>query len=155
MHINKPLFKDGTCWVRNVLTPPDVIIFSRRCRRRFRRRWRCIDRVSHAPKLLLVVWVSAQCFRCVLAYGLRAVMWEPYKGLYKNLYFIMNITTGFLYHFCSFVRTSYWSRDWYGKHSGFPIRGSDSLHPNFLVDLGCLVGFRCIVSILAYEPSCN
>ena len=59
MHLNKPLFKDGICRVHYVLTPLIDMFFSRRCRRWVRRRWRCVDRVSPVPKLLLVVWVSA------------------------------------------------------------------------------------------------
>ena len=122
MHLNK-LLKDGTCWVHYVLTPLVVMFFSRRSRRWLRRRrWRVV-RVSPPPKLLLVVFGVRSVLPPCKVYGLWSFMKEPFKGLYKTLCFIMYATSSFLYHFCSSVRTSYWSRDWYGKHSRLRKRG--------------------------------
>ena len=99
------------------------MFFSRRCRRRLRRRWRRVDRVSPAPKLLLVVLgVRSVLPPCVKVYGLRAVMLEPYEGLYKTL--CCNISeTRISVPFLLSVRISYWSRNWYGKYSGSQKRG--------------------------------
>ena len=118
MHLNKLCNKDRACWVHYVLTPSSLWFFSRRCGRRLRRRRGRIDRVSPTPKPLSVDLgdhVSNPlcnklmayeplckdsmylCVRLCLTYGMRCMVSVP-----------------FLFS----VHISYWSRDWYHKHSG-------------------------------------
>ena len=95
MHLSE-LSKDGTCWVRYVLTPPSLWFFSRRCGRRLWRRRGCVARVLPAPKPCLWIWVAALCFRSVIKFA----AYEPscknlIKIMYKTLFNVLYAMPGF------------------------------------------------------------